>query len=184
MPNEENADKTVEEIIRTKENEIREQLFESAFVYDSKGNLVFGKEGAQYEVEFTEEELRLMKGNILTHNHPRGLEYPDSDPRSWGNSFSDDDIFLASTHELAEIRAVTPKQRFSMKPPEEGWSQTYWEDKILPLLVETNRAVIVDFRQQIELYQMTQAEVEAEHWHEVWSRISSKLGLKYTREGN
>ena len=176
--------KTVEEIVQAKENEIRHQRFESAFVYDPHGNLVLGKDGGQYEVGFSPEELGLMKGNILTHNHPRGLGFPDTDPRSWGNSFSDDDIFLASTHELAEIRAVTPKQRFSMKPPVEGWSQTYWEETILPTLVETNRAVIVDFGQQFELYQMTKAEVEAEHWHEVWSRISSKLGLKYTREGD
>ena len=119
-------------------SEIRHQRFESAFVYDPKGNLVFGKDGAQYEVAFSPEELKLMKGNILTHNHPRGLGFPDTDPRSWGNSFSDDDIFLASTHELAEIRAVTPKQRFSMKPPPEGWSQTYWNETLLPALKQTS----------------------------------------------
>ena len=112
----------LEETLRAKEEEIRYQKHESAFVYDLQGRLLLSKEGEQYEVSFTPEELTLMRGNVLTHNHPRGLEYPDSDPRSFGNSFSDDDIFLASVYELAEIRVVTPKQRFSMKPPERGWS--------------------------------------------------------------
>lgn len=174
--------KTVEEIIRTKENEIRGQRFESAFVYDSKGNLVFGKDGAQYEVAFSPEELRLMKGNILTHNHPRGLEYPDTDPRSWGNSFSDVDIALASTHELAEIRAVTPKQRFSMKPPDGGWSQSYWKETLLPALKQTNNEVFNDFLRAVDLRSLSKEEAEARHWHEVWSRLARKLGLRYSQE--
>ncbi len=45
--------KPVEKIVREKENEIRRQSYESAFLFDPQGNLLFGKDGAQYEVGFS-----------------------------------------------------------------------------------------------------------------------------------
>ncbi len=174
--------RTVQNIIREKENSIRRQPFESAFLYNAQGILILSKAGVQYTVEFTREETSLMKGAILTHNHPRGLEYPDSDIRSWGNSFSDSDIALASTHELAEIRVVTPKQRFSMKPPAEGWSLSYWEDTLKPTLDEVEVWVYDEFDARIAQKRLTPTEAQALHWHEVWLQVARRLGLEYAQE--
>ncbi len=168
----------VENIIRAKEDEIRLQEYESAYVYDTDGNLLFGKEGDKAEVNFTTEELSLMRGAIVTHNHPSGWNYPNSDIRSFGNSFSPEDIRLASCYDLAEIRAVTPKLRFTMKPSQDGWSQIYWEEVLIPLLNET----IATVHHNLFMNSASEEEATYRFWHEVWRRVARRAGLIYTRE--
>lgn len=89
--------------IRQYEQTIRNQNYESAGLYDSKGNLIFKKDGTARQVRFEWYELQKMKGNYLTHNHP--VE----------GSFSDSDIHLLAHNGLSEIRAVTKTQTYSMK---------------------------------------------------------------------
>ena len=55
-------------------------------------------------VRFTRDEVSRMKGNIVTHNHPRGT------------SLSTDEVRLAMTGELAERRAAGKRYRYSIKP--------------------------------------------------------------------
>ena len=96
-----------EENIRRYEQSIKNQKFESAGLYNSKGDLLFKKDGKARSVKFTDSELKEMKGNYLTHNHPLD------------ESFSPEDIHVLAYHQLREIRAVTIGGRsFSMKMKE------------------------------------------------------------------
>src|SRR5205823_5749281 len=107
-------------MILAKEDELRLLRYESAFAVDAAGNVVLDKAGTSSEIELTDEEVELLRSAtsvIFTHNHPGGWRFPPDDPRHGGNSFSPHDIHLACKCELAEIRAVTPRFRFSMKPP-------------------------------------------------------------------
>lgn len=70
-----------------------------------------------------------MKDAILTHNHPGGWRYSENDIMHIGNSFSVEDIMLAVSQDISEIRAVTPLYTFSMKRPEKGWGIDWQEVK-------------------------------------------------------
>ena len=87
------------------EEKIRRNKKESATVYDKNGDEVFFQAGDEYEVPFTNEQMRMAisNGSILTHNHPES------------KSFSDNDMLLLVTMRLDEIRAVGEDYTYSMK---------------------------------------------------------------------
>jgi hypothetical protein len=82
------------ETITSFEKQIYSQKFESAALYKD-GIQLFKKDGSEHAVNFTNKEMKLMKGATLTHNHPGG-----------GN-FSFDDVGIMSQTGLSEIRAVS-----------------------------------------------------------------------------
>jgi hypothetical protein len=86
------------------EEKIRyEKKYEIAGVFDSQtGKNLLVKKGKAESVEFTSEEARLMKNNILTHNHP--LDY----------SFSQSDLRTIVYSGAKEIRAVTSQHTYSL----------------------------------------------------------------------
>ena len=175
---------SVLEIIRRKEEELRLQRFESAYAVDEQGIILLDKIGEQYEVALTySERERLLdaQGVIFTHNHPRGWDYATDDPRRAGNSFSPEDIELACEVEVVEMRVVTPRFRFSMKPPEQGWSLEYWNDTLAPVCQRLRRATEMELVRARLQGRLTKPEVEASLWHDVWTRVAAELELVYTR---
>lgn len=168
-------------LVRAKEDTIRGLRFESAYAVGADGTVLLDKDGEQYSVTFTDAELALLRGKgvIFTHNHPRGWDVPESDPRRTGNSFSADDIAVACNVEVAEIRAVTPKRRYWMRPPPEGWDMAYWRSTLLPTRTFYNNEVRAEFLKEIRRGTLTPDEAEAQHNHEVWLRVSRDLGIPY-----
>lgn len=81
--------------IHSVEDKIRNQNYESAAIIDKDGNELLFKDGAQSSVGFSPTECAMMKGNTLTHNHPRS------------SMFSDEDIKCFTKNEMEEIRATT-----------------------------------------------------------------------------
>ncbi len=171
-----------EQTIRQIEDRIRTNPTESLHAVDQNGNVVLSKQGAQYEVDLSPAEIALLRDTIVTHNHPRGLGFTSSDPRSGGNSFSRDDICTACDASVAEMRAVTPVWRFIMKRPASGWDTQYWQQVIYPVFRQHDLQVGLDFWQAIGNGAMTRAQAEAQHYHEVWTRVARDLGLDYRRE--
>ncbi len=176
---------TIARIIRAKEDELRKvRRRESAFALGSTGNVVLEKDSeADFEIEFTNAEIELLRnagGVIFTHNHPRGWEYAPGDPRHAGFSFSPHDILLACRAELIEIRAVSPRFRFSMKPPAEGWNESHWT--IINTVFEMEK-IEVDrqLMQRLRKGQLSAAEYQTEYLHQVWQRVTKLLGMDYTR---
>jgi len=168
--------------IQDAEDQIRGQDYETAFVWNSEGLLVLKKDGDEYEVSFTDEEVLSMKSGILTHNHPFAMKFPEADPRSFGHSFSEDDIRLACRAELSEIRAVTRKLRFSMKPSSTGWNLNYWTTVVKPGFEHHYETVWDELSRAFSSGTITSAEADIRVLHETWLQAAIELNMVYLQE--
>ncbi len=84
--------------LKSFENKIKSQKFETAGVFDKDGNLILEKDGDEDSVFFNKNEMELMKSNegaTFTHNHPGG------------SSLSKADLMLFWNNNLGEMRAVS-----------------------------------------------------------------------------
>lgn len=166
--------------------EAEERLWRSpveiARLYSPDGDLLLETEGEESRVAFTPEELATFAGNVLTHNHPSGLRFPEGHPRRASNSFSPADVVLAARHRLAEIRAVTPVWRHSMRPPSGGWDEAFAAGRIVPSYRRQEAAVRRELQASLERGDISVDEAEMAHFHEVWRRVSEELGMTYNRE--
>ena len=115
-------DKNVKIKVRKGETNLTKHQYESAIVYDQKGNVILKKDGSQHEVEFTEKELHLMKDAVVTHNHPKDT------------TFSPDDIYMLINNNIQEVRATTSKGTFVLRrnenihlmPPKEEFVKEHY----------------------------------------------------------
>lgn len=87
------------ESVRSVEDRIRHQNYESAAIIDENGREIIFKDGEKNCVAFTQEETARMKGRTLTHNHPNS------------GFFSKEDIGVLVGADLAEMRATTREGR-------------------------------------------------------------------------
>ena len=166
--------------ITNTENEIRlNKKFETGVVLDRNGNVVIDKRGAKYSVEFTDEECAKMKDCIFTHNHPRGWQEPEKSLGRIGNSFSPADMYLAITHNVSEMRAVTPNYTFIMKRPEEGWGIII--SKFEKLVNQENNKLRAEFTKRINNDTLSPTMASAVHYHILWKRVAEKMKWSYTK---
>lgn len=119
------------------EASIRKNSFETACIIDRNGMILSAEsQGAGSEVSFNRALVQRMYGNVLTHNHP-------SD-----SSLSGADFYLAGLARVKEMRAVSSRAAYSLKPaPGKEWPnphemkaawEKYWKD---PKFVKTNMKV-------------------------------------------
>lgn len=169
--------------IRKTEDEIRmNKKFETAVAFDTSGNIVLDKRGKATSVSFTNDECRLVKNTVFTHNHPVGWKSPEGTLRHIGNSFSKEDISFAIGNDVAEIRAVTPTFTFTMRRPWKGW----------PMDVSEMKKSVSEIENQIkkELHAMISRSnydetafdrANALHFHLLWKRFAKKHGIEYIK---
>lgn len=162
------------------EDKLKTQKFESMAAFDSEGKQVAFLDGEQYSVEIPEAMVPQLKDTIITHNHPMGLEYPKTDPRRLGNSFSMEDIDLLYTVAAAEMRAVSPGYRHSMKPPKDGWKFKS-RNEIVDALINIETGVKKDFQAKVNSGELNYKNAEANHQHEIMTRFSQKYETIYER---
>ncbi len=162
------------------ERQIYTQRFESAYAYKPDGTLVLSKDGERYAVKFDFEEYDKLTGTIFTHNHPRGWDVEASDPRRVGNSFSLADVKVASVVKLRELRAVTPAHTYRMVEPAGGWPN--FATTINPLYEQRDREVTRELQRLVTSGVMSAEQAESEHYHRVWSAVTSELGIPYYKE--
>lgn len=174
----------VERIIMAEEDAIRRiKTHETAILYGPDGREIFRKDGGSSSVSFSEDEFRQMRGGILTHNHPLGWGRPPGDPGAAGSSFSKADITLFQQGGLAEIRAVSPGYRHSLRRPA-GGSEAFDRIGLEDFRLELSRVddeVRGEFWPRIHSGQMSIPEAEATHGHELSRRIAERYGLEYER---
>ena len=87
------------------EDDIRNQSYETAGMFDAEGNLILNKDGEKSSVYFTDEEQLKVKNTpdcVFTHNHPSG------------NGFSFEDLFFAVNLEVREMRACHKNGYYSL----------------------------------------------------------------------
>ena len=163
-----------ETIIRGIEAKIKKRKTEKAYVFDSKGKILLEKGGTKNQVAFTNEEVKLFKGAILTHNHPRA------------SSFSMEDIRTACMNSMKEIRATGSFRTYVMKTKD--GSDLYpelWKDEIKAIYEIHNTGVRRDFMSRIDKGEMSIQDAELLHFHEVWTRTAndiSKLDYSFIEE--
>jgi len=157
-------------LIAREERKIVRSSNERAVVFDEDGKRLFQKEGQPSSVQFTQDELKKIADQTLTHNHPGG------------KSFSSDDVRIAATYKLREMRAVTNEYLHSLRPPEDGWSYEFWSSTIKPSYVMHDQDVFQEFSRAINQGTMTVTQAEQAHFHEVWTRVARNTGIKYSRQ--
>ena len=104
------------------EKDVRqERNREYAVIIDNDTGQVIGDRipGERTRTRFTGKQLQDMKGNVLSHNHPAGWSYPEGDPRHDGAGFSIADVRMMADWQLAEVRAVTPRFLYRLRPPQD-----------------------------------------------------------------
>jgi SPP1 gp7 family putative phage head morphogenesis protein len=181
--------------IRSAEDSIRRNDFETLIAYDSDGKELLRKKGDAASVPISPEEGRSMKGAIVTHNHPMAPEWWKKE-RTSGTSFSPADIQVAASYEWGEIRAVTGGYRHSLKPPPGGWN-AQWAVQTKPIYDRIAKEVEKDIQAQMVINArrlkekgMSRAEIEAESYriynrdlqHEINRRFAKETGATYKRE--
>jgi len=167
--------------IKAVEDESRQSRWdEIAVVLDRiTGDELWRKQGRGAAVAISVQELATMRDCVLTHNHPLGWQYAVTDPRHAGASFSVEDVGLALHADVAELRAVTPRLRFSLKRPATGWPDSL---ELLSDYDAIERRVASALLRDVKVGASTQETVTARQAHEVMLRLASVYGLHYVVE--
>jgi hypothetical protein len=173
---------TLEEKVAAMETRLRPQRFESAAVFAPDGRELLFKNGQERFVEFTDPEVALMRGAVVTHNHPGGWKFAEDDPRRGGNAFSIDDVKLAAGAEAREMRAASPGYDHSIAPGPKGWNLDYYKSDILPAFRKHEKDVYSQGETDILAGRKTIAQFNADYYHTIWTRVADELGLRYSRK--
>ncbi len=157
------------------EAEIAGNPKETGIVFDKDGNELFRVAGDETSVKFVRSERERMKDAILTHNHP---------PPENGLSLMDVQAMVAT--DLAEIRAVTEDNVYSLKPnPEWGTDDSPGKSVIQAHLTIESKATFKKHYQRLtkELVNSStnSEELERRLMHDVVSELAPKFGMEYTR---
>ena len=98
--------------LRDREKEISDGRTETAVLFSPTGIELLHKPGDVSRVTFSSDELKMMKGGILTHNHPNGTP------------FSPDDISFMLKHGLSEMRVSIPNGTYVLQRTKRTIRQT------------------------------------------------------------
>jgi hypothetical protein len=172
---------------------------ETLRILDADGNEVFVRQGSESAVTMSDEEVAqyaATPGLIATHNHPSGWDHIDShedvtpynvedyaDPGTpaWrGTGLSRNDIDLAVSLGLGEMRAVSPAYAHVLRP---RVGEQALQREVLTAYDRHERAVRIEFMEAIRTGRMTVQEANTRHHHEVLSRVSAETGAVYSRIG-
>ena len=180
VPQSKKCRQNVEGLVEKIEDKIKSLDYERVVVVTSNGKIPLVKGGGRSEVGFTEDEFKLFKGNIVTHNHPN-LGWRQNDPRAKGLSFSPADLQAACVGEVRELRAVTRDYRHSLKPPPGGWNEKYWKESVEPAYRYHQRQVYQELSNKLFWGRINRADAEAVFPHEVMKRTAAQAGFHYAR---
>lgn len=165
------------------EEELRLNSYETAVCLDDQGNEVLRKGGNGYSVMFNAQEMAVMKGKVVTHNHPSALFLLGKRANDYsGGSFSPEDWNFAAVIEAKELRVVAPEGRYILQPPKEGWNADWWEKKGAPAYAESFRETHAEITKGIRAGRIDPKKANVQMWGAVSEKTAQKLGLTYRHE--
>lgn len=161
------------------ENTIVGRDIETAVIIDERGEVLLSKTGTHNSVTFTDDEVALMRGATLTHNHPGG------------SSFSPGDVTMLHAHHQIETRAVGIAKDgitrlYRMRP-----DSTFYQIRRADIdedIAAQNRGLKNEWSQRIIKGTLSMEDANRNHWHEVWTRLAAHyqgafgIDLGYSRE--
>ena len=159
------------------EEEIRDLPRERSAVFSTDGEKILERESIIVDLcevcAFDDSEYERMHNQILTHNHPSRL------------LFGIKDITLAVDAQLAELRVVTVKGTFSLKPTLGRWPEA---KTIFTKFKEVEGSWDYIPEREKEFQESGKREKLNAHldhdWymqHLIWKIVAERLGLMYIR---
>ncbi len=139
--------------------------FEAMVVLDIDGKVVASKLGQENSINI-DDIFSSLKDKIFIHNHP-------SD-----SSFSDDDILVALTSGMKEMRAVSNKYEYIYRPKKSSRPDI---DIVEHFLTHQQEALYNRWRPEVRSGKMTANEANMIHWHELATNFVKKFGGFYER---
>lgn len=165
------ASREVYESIKAAENKIYKRNTERAVVVDRYGNIMVDKAGTHSEVQFTDQEVKAMKGGIMTHNHPSGLKGVNS-------TFSGNDMGMLFEADLKEMRLVNTFGTYRVQAGGAKINhveiETAWND-----LYNKSKSKYYD---AIKSGNMSREDADSALTKQVTEAIVNKYGLSYSFE--
>lgn len=154
------------------ENSIRSLNEEKALIYDASGRNVLKKDGSAHDVSFTKDEIKRMRGCVLTHNHPGGA------------SLSAADINMLRSSKLSEIRAVGRDGVYRMIQPDK------WKEEISSAsqIADEYNKIVDELQSSMEkwafdnLDKITEKDYQIIYQNKVVTEFAKRFGLKYEME--
>ena len=168
-------DAGAEQALRSNEANIMHQDHETGFIHSPDGKQVWANQGGVDYVDVSDaRDKGVLRGNVLTHNHPQG------------NSFSHQDVNGLLAWGLKEMRAVSSKHLHRIQPPEhwpkDGSVSQAMLDNMASQIKHIEEGIRSEFWDRIGNGKMTKEEAAAQHFHELWTRAAKEIGFKYSRE--
>lgn len=115
---------------------------ETAYVIDNLGNILFSTTSHSAEfVKFTSEQINLMNGQTMIHNHPSGT------------TFSPDDLELLVNAKLREIRVCTVKRTFSLVYKNDSKYKEYFATDYNNAITSKKQNLDKSFAQLLDKYE-------------------------------
>lgn len=180
LPAGDGTNKALTKAVADVEKDIRmNKSFETGVVLDTDGSIIIDKRGKARSVSFTEDEVKLMKDKIMTHNHPIGWKAAPNSMGHIGSSFSDNDLISAVWADVLEVRAVTPLYTFSMKRPASGWGVS-WKT-VQSTYKKLEQEVRDELWKAVRTKLITSEQASALHSHLVNKRLAQKFGWEYSK---
>jgi predicted nucleotidyltransferase len=162
--------------MRAEEDKLRPLKKEVGIVYNTSGQEVWRQSGEMATVDISGAQSKgVLEGNILTHNHPRGT------------SFSDTDIYVMAQNDMSAIRAVTKNHTYEARLSEDFKQVEPFErarmlkEKVKEYEAEVKKELSMPINgKEISLQTAT-----LELWHRVWERIAgTEKWIIYSRKAN
>lgn len=154
---------------------LRGRKTERLIVLDSEGRVLVDKEGSDNDVQFTNEEVASMAGNVSTHNHPTG------------KTFSEHDIYTGILRAEAGMRVVTDEAKYSVDFAKKIAGMDF--NKRLSLVNRIKKVFLATIDEEakgiqpkINSGELSYDQGVAALQHAAWTKALSKHKIPYTRE--
>lgn len=140
---------------------------EAAVLYDGNGKTILTKMGTEQRVSFSKSEVKMMKGGVLTHNHP------------YSTTFSWADIDMLRRSQLSEIRATGNSGAFFMRQPARWPEEIDTTDKINKAYEMIEAKVEPIIAKRLESERINVVEYNQIYQMHILDVFASKYGLEY-----
>jgi hypothetical protein len=161
--------------IEDAERQLAGRPVEWAVVFDEHGRQLFRRRGTRQFVRFPGDDVALLAGATVVHNHPADVGETDE-----ALTVSLTDLVFAVRYDVRQVRAVTPGWRFVVTRPDTGWPAD--ETIVAEVYSETRAEVEAEFRLAVTLGTMTDEDAARLLYHEVMRRVASWGGFVYVKE--